>query len=86
MALHCLRFPKFLFSFYKEELAGETQNYVHLRAKYENKSPLCVLQDMSNEIVEACARVSRVVEGKGKIEEVVKELIQGYWYVFSLFY
>ena len=46
-----------------------------------NKDTLEVLDDVAKETVEACARMSKVVEGKGKIEDVCKEIIQGYWYV-----
>ena len=72
--------------FYKEELAGETENYVHIRANYENKAPLHVLQDIADETVDAWARVSKVVAGKGMVEEVWNELVQGYWYVLFLTY
>lgn len=41
-------------SFHKEELAGETANYVHNRACLENKAPLEVLAEMAEEL-----RVSR---------------------------
>ena len=40
--------------FHKEELAGETANYVHTRAYMENKAPLKVLAEMVEEV-----RVSR---------------------------
>ena len=70
--LHC--------RFYKEDLAGETRNYIQIRAKYENKDTLQVLNDVAKETVEAWARISKVVEDKGKIEDVCKEIVQGYWY------
>ncbi|KAF8584202.1 terpenoid synthase [Ramaria rubella] len=41
-------------SFHKEELAGETGNYIHNRAYVDNKAPVKVLADMVEEL-----RVSR---------------------------
>ena len=46
--------PHFFARFHKEELAGETVNYVHTRAYIENKAPLQVLAEMAEEL-----RVSR---------------------------
>ncbi|KIY43137.1 terpenoid synthase [Fistulina hepatica ATCC 64428] len=42
-----------LFSFYKEEMDGEDFNFVHLRARAENKSPMQVVADMSSELQDA---------------------------------
>lgn len=40
--------------FHKEELAGETRNYVHIRAYIEDKTPLEVLAEIAEEL-----RISR---------------------------
>ncbi|KIJ56159.1 hypothetical protein M422DRAFT_150404, partial [Sphaerobolus stellatus SS14] len=40
-----------LISFYKEELQGETNNYIHIRARNENKSPVQVLSEIVQELV-----------------------------------
>ncbi|KIJ55725.1 hypothetical protein M422DRAFT_151602, partial [Sphaerobolus stellatus SS14] len=40
-----------LLSFYKEELQGETRNYVHTRSQNENKSPVKVLLEIKGEVV-----------------------------------
>ena len=47
--------PKISARFHKEEVAGETGNYVHNRAQMENKTPLQVLSEMAEEL-----RISRV--------------------------
>lgn len=40
-------------SFHKEELAGDTNNYVHNRAYIEGKSPIRVLSEMEGELAVA---------------------------------
>ena len=43
-----------------------------------------MLQDVADETIEAWDRVCKVIEGKGEVEKVVKEYIQGYLYAFFL--
>lgn len=45
-------------SFYKEELAGETNNYVHLRAGAEQMSAPSVLRQLVNEVLDSGAAMS----------------------------
>ena len=40
-------------SFYKEELAGETKNYIHLRAIAERRSTEDVLRELVGEVIES---------------------------------
>ncbi|KAI0352673.1 terpenoid synthase [Trametes cingulata] len=44
-------------SFYKEELAGETSNYVHLRADAEQASPWKVLRQLTEEVLDTARRI-----------------------------
>ena len=44
-------------SFYKEELAGETKNYIHLRAVTEERSAIDVLRQHANELLVAMHKV-----------------------------
>lgn len=37
-------------SFYKEEMAGETHNYIHNRGWYKDKDPQSVFADIVDEI------------------------------------
>ena len=39
-------------SFYKEELEGETKNYIHLRAIAERRSTEDVLSELVGEVIE----------------------------------
>jgi len=40
-----------LLSFYKEELSGETNNYIHVRARNEQKTALEVLSEVGKELI-----------------------------------
>ena len=40
-------------SFYKEELGGETKNYIHLRAIAERRSTEDVLRELVGEVIES---------------------------------
>jgi hypothetical protein len=48
-----------ILSFYKEELAGETVNYIYNRANVECKDPLQILSTIRDELLEASDNVSR---------------------------
>ncbi|KAG6813203.1 hypothetical protein H0H87_009323, partial [Tephrocybe sp. NHM501043] len=56
-----------LLSFYKEELAGETVNYVYNRAKVENSDPLHVLLTIRDELLEASDNVTRALSGPAPV-------------------
>ncbi|KAG6809129.1 hypothetical protein H0H92_001459 [Tricholoma furcatifolium] len=51
-------------SFYKEEMAGETRNYVNMKAKLEGKSKYATLTEASREAVDAHSRASSLLEAK----------------------
>jgi len=70
--------------FYKEDLAGDTHNYIHTRAKYESRDPLEILQEVANDTLESWARISKIVKGKGKLEEIMNEFMQGYQFVLLI--
>ncbi|KAH9889840.1 terpenoid synthase [Cubamyces lactineus] len=48
-------------SFYKEELAGEKNNYVHIRASAEQKSTEHVLRDLVDEASDTARRINVVL-------------------------
>ena len=47
-------------SFYKESLAGETDNYIHLRAYAERKSPAEVLRQLVMEVSDTVERITAI--------------------------
>lgn len=47
-------------SFYKEALAGETHNYVHLRAAAEQKPVMQVLRELVDETVESVRKLAEL--------------------------
>ncbi|KAK8115642.1 hypothetical protein PG984_012144 [Apiospora sp. TS-2023a] len=51
-------------SFYKEEVAGETTNYIHNRARCERKTPLAVVREVQHEVVDCVRRVNAMLEGR----------------------
>ncbi|KAI0632036.1 terpenoid synthase [Trametes polyzona] len=57
-------------SFYKEEIAGETTNYIHLRAAAEQMSTDDVLRKLVNEVSDTAQRVNEVVRGDAELSEV----------------
>ena len=50
-------------SFYKEQLAGETNNYVHLRAGAEQTSAAQVLRQLVNEVLESGREMESLTVG-----------------------
>ncbi|KAG6864705.1 hypothetical protein C0991_007777, partial [Blastosporella zonata] len=50
-----------ILSFYKEELAGETVNYIYNRATVENSDPLHVLLALRSELLEASDNVTKAL-------------------------
>ncbi|KAG8911847.1 hypothetical protein FRC00_005736 [Tulasnella sp. 408] len=65
-------------SFYKESLAGETDNYVHLRAAAEEKSPIQILHELSGEVIDTVRRITYVVSPDPELAEIWRQFIHGY--------
>lgn len=55
-----------LFSFYKEELAGDYDNMIHRRATVNNQDVLEALRDTAEDILLAVERVRRNLTGREK--------------------
>lgn len=64
-------------SFYKEELAGECNNFVHDRAVVTRKNISTVLSDMLDELVASVHRARAILQTK-KAKETWEEFIEGY--------
>jgi len=67
-----------LLSFYKEELSGETNNYVHIRARNENKSTLEVLSEMKAEMIASRDIIHASLAGNPRALQAWKAMEQGY--------
>lgn len=50
--------------FYKEEAVGETHNYIHNRAKCEQKDPLVVLEKVKSETTACLRRIRSILKGR----------------------
>ncbi|KAI1178557.1 isoprenoid synthase domain-containing protein [Nemania sp. FL0916] len=59
-----ISFTNDILSFYKEEKAGEKNNYLHSRAFYEGKDVYTVFRDVMQETVEAHRRIQVVLQGR----------------------
>lgn len=56
-----------ILSFHKEELAHETENYVHLRALVTNrKDPLIVVNDLVEEAITSADGIGATLTGEAK--------------------
>ena len=49
-----------ILSFYKEEMAGETDNYVHDRARIVKKSTSSVLNDVVKDVIASVERSRKI--------------------------
>ncbi|KAJ7439818.1 isoprenoid synthase domain-containing protein [Mycena galericulata] len=67
-----------LLSFYKEELAGETMTYVHVRSKTTQKHPYQVLVEMVQEVGDLHRRIAATLEGQPEALIAWKTLENGF--------
>lgn len=65
-------------SFYKEELGGDTRNYIHNRATCTGKPVLTVLEEVNKETIEAATRVKEVLKKRGIYAQSWDESVRGY--------
>lgn len=66
-----------ILSFYKEEIAGETNNFVHDRVRVTGKNTKAVLLDILDEAVNAVVRARMILKG-GKEKETWERFLAGY--------
>ncbi|KAI1778682.1 terpenoid synthase [Hypoxylon cercidicola] len=71
-------FANDILSFYKEEKAGEMNNYIHNAARYEGKDARSVLKDTISRIRDAITRMRIVVKGRQPYEQVLNTYIVGF--------
>ncbi|KAF4610846.1 hypothetical protein D9613_006485 [Agrocybe pediades] len=66
-----------IFSFYKEELQGETNNYIHNRAFLTGKHVAITFQEICDETVAAYERITSLLENT-KAAPLWKRFVNGY--------
>ncbi|OJT10385.1 hypothetical protein TRAPUB_13077 [Trametes pubescens] len=59
-----------LLSFYKEELAQETNNYIHIRAAAEETSGLVILRKLAEEILDTTKRIERLAADDAELADL----------------
>ena len=57
-------------SFYKEELAGETDNYIHMRASAEQKPATAVLHELVEENLESWFKIKQLASVQSGLVEI----------------
>nr|BDI63123.1 sesquiterpene synthase [Trametes versicolor] len=67
-----------ILSFYKESLAGETDNLIHLRAAAEQKDPLSVLRDVVEETLESIRKVEVLTAADPQLAKICRSYVVGY--------
>ncbi|EKM53546.1 uncharacterized protein PHACADRAFT_125341 [Phanerochaete carnosa HHB-10118-sp] len=66
-----------ILSFYKEELAGDTKNFIHDRARVTGKDTRTVVVELLEDVVAAVHRVREILEGE-KEREAWERFLSGY--------
>ncbi|KAF4615619.1 hypothetical protein D9613_012892 [Agrocybe pediades] len=69
-----------VFSFYKEQLAGDQQNYVYNRAAVTQRSIKDTLKDLAEESIQANSRITQVLESSGNTTalDIWRNFVNGY--------
>ena len=62
-------------SYYKEMLAGESENYVTFRASAEMKTPIAVTQQLSEELLQALETVKLISCSNAKLGSVLRSYL-----------
>ncbi|KAI0124138.1 longiborneol synthase [Xylariales sp. AK1849] len=65
-------------SFYKEELGGDTRNYINNRAMCTGQDTLTVLEQVKKETVDSAKRAKAVLKGRGRYAQSWDESVRGY--------
>ncbi|EIW77346.1 terpenoid synthase [Coniophora puteana RWD-64-598 SS2] len=65
-------------SFYKEELAGETTNYISRRAAIKGTSKISALRDIADETIRANRQILKVLEGDERASDAYTSFKEGY--------
>ncbi|KAI1260797.1 isoprenoid synthase domain-containing protein [Xylariaceae sp. FL1019] len=73
-----ISFTNDIMSFYKEECAGEEDNYMHNRAFYERKGVMEVFRQVIKENVDTHNRIQLVLEGKEPYRQAWNEHAMGF--------
>ncbi|KAK7740949.1 hypothetical protein SLS53_005012 [Cytospora paraplurivora] len=65
-------------SFYKEELNGDVDNYIHSQAAYNGIDIIESLKWTAKDAIDCARRIEQVLEGKGEYEKAWKQHSRGY--------
>ncbi|KAI1793271.1 terpenoid synthase [Ganoderma leucocontextum] len=65
-------------SFYKEQLAGETKNYVHIRSTTDQATPVEMLRLLADEILACAQRIMQLIGEDRELMAIWHSFEQGY--------
>lgn len=65
-------------SFYKEELGGDKRNYIHNRARSEQKDVLQVLAEVEREAIDCEHRIQKILKGRAEYAKSWSDSVRGY--------
>ncbi|PIL22359.1 terpene synthase [Ganoderma sinense ZZ0214-1] len=67
-----------ILSFYKEELAGETDNYIHMRANAEQKPAVAILRELVEENLDSWYRIKQLAAVQSGLVDICVGYLMGY--------
>ncbi|KAF7529684.1 hypothetical protein G7054_g9753 [Neopestalotiopsis clavispora] len=65
-------------SFYKEELGGDKRNYIHNRARSEQRDVLQVLAEVEREAIDCEHRIQKILKGRAEYAKSWSDSVRGY--------
>lgn len=74
----CIAHVNDVLSFYKEELNGDSDNYIHSKAAYAGIDIIASLKETAKEAIECAQRTENVLEGKGEYQKAWQQHLTGY--------
>ncbi|ROV88744.1 hypothetical protein VMCG_10056 [Cytospora schulzeri] len=67
-----------ILSFYKEEVAGETRNYMNSRASYDRKTAMTTMKEVVQETAQSYLRATSVLSRRQPYAQAWHEYVMGY--------
>lgn len=68
--------PSDIISFYKESLADDTTNFVHMRAATQGKEPLQVIRELIEDTADVVHRLNGIFKGNPRLDTLCRAFLQ----------
>lgn len=66
-------------------MAGEADNYVHMRAVAERKPPIKVLRQLVDEVLDSVSRLEELAAAQGELDRIFRSFLMVSLLYVSLF-